>query len=71
MYDIEADRTETRDLASEHPELVGELTALWDGWAARCGGAAVGRLAAAGPRALNCLEAVSKSVSAMLNHELH
>ena len=37
LYDIEADRTETRDLASEHPDLVKELAALWDTWAARCG----------------------------------
>lgn len=35
LYDLEADRTETRDLASENPELVAELAAAWEAWAAR------------------------------------
>lgn len=35
LYDLEADRTETRDLAAEHPELVAELAAAWEAWAAR------------------------------------
>jgi arylsulfatase len=33
LYDLEADRTESVDLASRHPELVRELAAAWDGWA--------------------------------------
>ncbi len=37
LYDIDADRTEMHDLASENPEKVQELTALWGGWAQRCG----------------------------------
>lgn len=35
LYDLEADRTETRDLATENPELVAELAAAWVAWAAR------------------------------------
>lgn len=30
LYDLRADRTETRDLASQHPERVAELAAAWD-----------------------------------------
>ncbi|MFO7697071.1 MAG: arylsulfatase [Anaerolineae bacterium] len=37
LYDIEADRTEMHDLAGAHPEIVSELSALYDRWAARCG----------------------------------
>lgn len=37
LYDIEADRTELRDLASQQPEKVRELTTLWDRWAAEVG----------------------------------
>ncbi len=37
LYDLEADRTELHDLASEHPDQVDELTALYNGWARRCG----------------------------------
>ena len=35
LYDMEADRTETRDLAAKHPEQAGHLTKLWDQWAER------------------------------------
>ena len=31
LYDLEADRTETTDLASEHPDKVRELERLWKG----------------------------------------
>ena len=37
LYDIEADRTELHDLAGEHPDVVAELSALYDEWAERCG----------------------------------
>ena len=37
LYDIQSDRTETQNLAAEKPELVKELSALWDVWAAKCG----------------------------------
>jgi arylsulfatase A-like enzyme len=37
LYDIEADRTELRDLAAAHPAVVTELAAAYDRWAARCG----------------------------------
>jgi len=37
LYDIEADRTELRNLASEHPGLVAELEAAYSSWAERCG----------------------------------
>jgi arylsulfatase len=35
LYDMEMDRTETHDLGSSHGELVKELAAKWDAWAAR------------------------------------
>ncbi len=35
LYDMEVDRTETNDLAAEHPDLVRELEAKWDAWAER------------------------------------
>ena len=33
LYDLEADRTETRDLAAEQPERVKEMAARWIAWA--------------------------------------
>lgn len=33
LYDLDVDRAELRDLASEHPELVGELSLAWQDWA--------------------------------------
>lgn len=35
LYDISVDRGEVNDLASRHPEIVRELAAKWDAWAAR------------------------------------
>jgi arylsulfatase len=35
LYDIEADRTEQHDLASQQPELVKQLSTEWDAWAKR------------------------------------
>ncbi|MFP4292205.1 MAG: arylsulfatase [Cyclobacteriaceae bacterium] len=35
LYDMESDRTETINLANEHPELVKELSAMWEDWAQR------------------------------------
>ena len=37
LYDIEADRTELRNLAPEHPELVTDLERAYEAWADRCG----------------------------------
>jgi len=37
LFDIEADRMETKNLAPTRPELVAELSAEYDGWAQRCG----------------------------------
>jgi arylsulfatase len=37
LYDMEQDRTETRDLAAQYPERVAEMRARYDEWAARCG----------------------------------
>jgi arylsulfatase len=37
LYDIDADRTESTDLAAKHPEVVRELSADYDAWAERCG----------------------------------
>jgi arylsulfatase len=35
LYDMEADRTETHDLAAEQPERVAALGAAWNRWAER------------------------------------
>jgi arylsulfatase len=37
LYDMEADRTELRNLASEMPELMAELRERFEGWARRVG----------------------------------
>jgi arylsulfatase len=37
LYDLDADRTELKNLAGDHPDLVKELTAKHDAWAARAG----------------------------------
>ena len=37
LYDMIEDRTETNDIASEHPALVGDLARQYDEWAERCG----------------------------------
>lgn len=37
LYDIEADRIESNNLAGSHPEIVRDLKAEYERWAARCG----------------------------------
>jgi arylsulfatase len=37
LYDLQADRTETKDLAKANPAKVKALTAIYDSWAQRCG----------------------------------
>ena len=37
LYDMESDRTETRDLASVHPDRVKDMLFLYEDWARRCG----------------------------------
>ena len=37
LFDIESDRTESKNLAGEKPEIVRELAADYDRWAERCG----------------------------------
>jgi arylsulfatase len=37
LYDIDADRIESRDLASKEPARVKTMAAAWDAWAARVG----------------------------------
>lgn len=37
LYDLTGDRTETRDLAGQHPEIVTRLAAEWTGWAKSVG----------------------------------
>jgi len=37
LYDLESDRTESHDLATEHPEKTAELRQLYDAWAHRIG----------------------------------
>jgi len=36
LYDMQTDRTETRDLAAEHPDQVAELLTRWNAWADDC-----------------------------------
>lgn len=33
LYDLEKDRTETVNLAGQYPEIVTEMSAMWDNWA--------------------------------------
>ena len=33
LYDLEQDRTETRNLVSQYPDMADEMAALWDDWA--------------------------------------
>ncbi|MDG2208078.1 MAG: arylsulfatase [Pirellulales bacterium] len=35
LYDMQADRTEVKDLAAEQPERVRQMVAAWDRWASR------------------------------------
>ena len=37
LYDLDADRTETTNLADKHPELVNKLGAQWRAWASDVG----------------------------------
>jgi arylsulfatase len=37
LYDMEADRTETNDLAGQHPDKVRDMKELYDRWTERCG----------------------------------
>ena len=37
LYDMAVDRSELHDLSATHPDVVAELSALYDVWAARCG----------------------------------
>lgn len=37
LYDMQADRTEMHNLASEYPDKVREMSSLWDRWAADVG----------------------------------
>lgn len=37
LYDLQADRTELHDLASQHPERVAEMADIYQAWADRCG----------------------------------
>ena len=46
LYDMEADRTELHDLATQHPERVRAMATQYDAWAARCGVIARDRIVA-------------------------
>jgi arylsulfatase len=37
LYNLEEDRSETLNLAPEHPDIVAEMSAKWQDWALRCG----------------------------------
>jgi arylsulfatase len=37
LYDMEADRTETNDVAGEHPEIVEKMAGMWENWGRRTG----------------------------------
>jgi arylsulfatase len=36
LYDMELDRTESNNLAGQHPDQVQDMAALYEGWAKRC-----------------------------------
>jgi arylsulfatase len=36
LYDLEADRCETNDVAGRHPDLVNRMAEQWETWARRC-----------------------------------
>ncbi len=36
LYDMEADRTEVHDLASQYPRRAAKMASMWDNWAKRC-----------------------------------
>jgi arylsulfatase len=38
LYDLESDRTETRNLAEEQPDRVNAMAKGWDDWFKRCTG---------------------------------
>ncbi len=42
LYDLETDRTETNNLAGQHPERVETMTGAYQTWAQRCGVAGAG-----------------------------
>ncbi len=37
LYDLYVDRTELHDLAGQYPEIVSELSKMWESWAIKCG----------------------------------
>ncbi len=37
LYDLAQDRTETRDLAAQHPQRIADMSERYEAWAARCG----------------------------------
>jgi arylsulfatase A-like enzyme len=37
LYDMESGRTEVDDVATQHPDIVTELSQLYEQWTARCG----------------------------------
>ncbi len=49
LYDIDADRAETKDLAAQHPQLVAELSAAYTGWAKQNDVVDYDRIRPAGP----------------------
>ena len=36
LYDLDSDRSESKNMAKKHPELVQEFSKKWDKWAERC-----------------------------------
>ena len=36
LFDMQADRSETNDLAAQHPDRVKSMDALWHAWAKVC-----------------------------------
>ena len=37
LYDLVTNRTETNNVAAQHPDVVEELSTIYDAWAERCG----------------------------------
>lgn len=50
LYDLDANRTETVNLAEQHPERVKQMGAAWDAWYRECAGKAYGAKPEQAPR---------------------
>ena len=37
LYDLETDRTESKDLGQKHPEIMDQMASAWGDWSERMG----------------------------------